>query len=396
MSTSLDTVVADLEQHLAAWACDTAGMLPRGEGIERIDAHCHSGVDSDGSTLTLGELSRQLSSAAIDRALVAPLHHPNGYAQENPRLVAEIAEYGAGRMHALWRIDPHGSDPARDAAAGMDAGAAGIKLHPRAERFSLDHPGVRAAVEAVGEAGGAVLVHAGRGMPQLGHEAVALARRTPGATIILAHAAISDLAWLADDATDVENLAFDTSWWLPADVAALLRSFPRHRVVFGSDPPYGTVQFGMIMAARIAITSGWSLSELVDLFGGTIRRVLGEEGAHATNPVWTAPALRHGIDTTHLDRAHRYLASAIYASLHGGDPAEMLELTRHALALRSHHEYADDALQISAMIAVAEQLMAQPHRSAYWRSGLECALHALIALATPEIGVPIAPASGVA
>ena len=181
-----------------------------------------------------------------------------------------------------------------------------------------------------------------------------------------------------------------------ADVAALLTRFPRHRVLFGSDPPYGTVRFGMIMAARLAITRGWSAAELTDLFGGTIRRVLGESVSVPSGESWIAPALRHDIDVTHLDRAHRYLSSAIYASLHGGDPAEMLELTRHALALPAQHDVAHDAHRLRDMITVAEPLLAQPHRSAYWRSGLEYALHALVALATPELVVPTAPASGVA
>ena len=45
-----------------------------------------------------------------------------------------------------------------------------------------------------------VLFHAGRGIPHLGEAVVDLARRYPGARLILAHAGISDLGWIADDA----------------------------------------------------------------------------------------------------------------------------------------------------------------------------------------------------
>ena len=49
------------------------------------------------------------------------------------------------------------------------------------------------------EARAPVLFHAGRGIPHLGEAVVDLARSYPGARLILAHAGISDLGWIADD-----------------------------------------------------------------------------------------------------------------------------------------------------------------------------------------------------
>ena len=70
---------------------------------------------------------------------------------------------------------------------------------------------------------GAPLVHypAGDG-PALGRDALEICSRHEGLRLILAHAGISDLAWIWREAPDHPNLFFDTSWWSPADVQALL------------------------------------------------------------------------------------------------------------------------------------------------------------------------------
>ena len=62
-----------------------------------------------------------------------------------------------------------------------------------------------------------MLFHAGRGIPHLGEAVVDIARRYPGARLILAHAGISDLGWIADEAAALPNLFFDTAWWNVAD-----------------------------------------------------------------------------------------------------------------------------------------------------------------------------------
>ncbi len=56
-----------------------------------------------------------------------------------------------------------------------------------------------------------MLVHAGRGIPALGRDALVLAERFERARIILAHAAISDLSWLWAHLREHPNLLVDTS-----------------------------------------------------------------------------------------------------------------------------------------------------------------------------------------
>ena len=60
----------------------------------------------------------------------------------------------------------------------------------------MDEPVVGELVALAHERHMPMLIHAGRGIPALGQNTVRLAERYPDATLILAHAAISDLAWL--------------------------------------------------------------------------------------------------------------------------------------------------------------------------------------------------------
>jgi predicted TIM-barrel fold metal-dependent hydrolase len=115
-----------------------------------------------------------------------------------------------GRLVPFCRIDPHHGGLA-EAQRAVALGAAGIKLHPRAERFALGDPVVREIVGFADDRRVPVIVHAGRGIPSLGRDAVELARGFLRAPIILAHAAITDLAWIWREAAGQRNLFFDTA-----------------------------------------------------------------------------------------------------------------------------------------------------------------------------------------
>ncbi|HEY5986888.1 MAG TPA: amidohydrolase family protein, partial [Streptosporangiaceae bacterium] len=71
-----------------------------------------------------------------------------------------------------------------------------MKLHPRAERFDLRHPGVAAVFAAAAERRLPVIIHAGLGIGSLGRDALALGEHYPEAPLILAHLGVTDLAWI--------------------------------------------------------------------------------------------------------------------------------------------------------------------------------------------------------
>ena len=74
-------------------------------------------------------------TAADSRAVVFPMHEPDGYPAANDAALA-AAEASGGRLYAFARIDPKTSDAAAEARRCLDAGARGLKFHPRAERFA--------------------------------------------------------------------------------------------------------------------------------------------------------------------------------------------------------------------------------------------------------------------
>src|SRR5688572_29855581 len=134
--------------------------------VDFFDAHTHTGAnDPDGFGATADELLEAL--AIVDaRAVVFTMHEPGGYPAANDRVLAE-AEASGGRLVAFCRLDP-GADAVGEAERCLERGARGIKLHPRAERFTLDHPEVERVFALAHERRLPILVHAGRGIPALG------------------------------------------------------------------------------------------------------------------------------------------------------------------------------------------------------------------------------------
>jgi uncharacterized protein len=203
--------------------------------LDLFDAHTHVGAeDPDGYTQTPEQLLAVLAAAGA-RGVVFPMHEPAGYPAANDRVIAAAAASG-GRLEAFCRVDPRAGALA-EAERCLDAGARGIKLHPRAERFTLSERVVHDLVALAHERRAPVLIHAGRGIPALGQDTVRLSGEFPGARLILAHAAISDLAWLWRVLPQHPNLFIDTAWWTPADLIALFTLAPPANVLWASDSP---------------------------------------------------------------------------------------------------------------------------------------------------------------
>src|SRR5215207_10422069 len=240
--------------------------------LELYDAHTHIGAnDPDGYKQTPDELMEALGEA-VGRAVVFPMHEPDGYAAANDAALAAAAEW-PGRLVAFCRVSPHdGALP--EARRALDAGARGIKLHPRAERFGMDEPVVAELVALTHERRVPVLIHAGRGIPALGQNTVRLAERFPDARLILAHAAISDLAWLWRVLPEHPNVFIDTAWWNPTDLVALFALAPPASVLFASDSPYGRPVASAVLALRCALQAGLTPAQVRGVAGENMARVL--------------------------------------------------------------------------------------------------------------------------
>jgi uncharacterized protein len=349
-----------------------------------LDVHTHLGAnDPDGYTLTREELVASLER--IDaRAFVFPMHEPDGYPRANDMVLAE-AERSGGRLFPFCRLDPNDA-PLAELRRCLDAGARGIKLHPRAEGFNLDHPALRDVFELADGRRLPILCHAGRGIPALGRRAIEVCSHHPGLRLILAHAGISDLSWIWHEAPAHPNLFFDTAWWAPSDLQALFALVPPGQILMASDAPYGVPAGGATMALRHGLQVGLSQEALRHVVGSqALRLVEGRERAD----LGPAPGIDSLSRDPLLERAYTFLVSAIGQMFNGVEPTETIALVRLAC------DVGDDAPHAPVHRAILALLDA---RAAYDPSGdgrpsrFAPGLHLIVAAAalarTPDVPLP--------
>jgi hypothetical protein len=317
-----------------------------------FDAHTHIGHnDPDGFEADPEEILAALGTAGHERSLLFPMHEPDGYTAANDWLL-EACAAADGRFVPLARVAPGHEDAVREARRALDAGAAGIKLHPRSDDFGLPHPVVSEVVGLVAERGGPVLFHAGRGIPHLGEAVVELCREHPRAKIILAHAGISELGWIAPHAAELDNLFFDTAWWQVADMLALFATIRPGQILYASDLPYGSALFHGFAFLRCARAVGLGGDALPAIAGASLERLLaGEPPLDLGPPPGTA---RLGGRDLGFERATTYLGIACNLAFRGHDPDEALSLARLGLHRLDGHP----AAQTADMLASDSQLQA--------------------------------------
>ncbi len=206
------------------------------------------------------------------------------------------------------------------------AGARGIKLHPRAEQFTLDHPDVRSLAALADERGLPMLIHAGRGIPALGAHAVQLVQEFSNMRLILAHAAICDLSWIWRVAPDHPNLLFDTAWWMPADLEALFSLVPAGQILFASDSPYGATAMSSVFQLRMAHQVGLNDDQIRSIASGQALRIAAGEPLAALGP---AVGEREQASHVLLDRVSAFLMLGAIATMRSSEAGpEMLALAR--------------------------------------------------------------------
>lgn len=377
---------------IAAPFCAAIAALDGAPRTRPLDAHTHVGAnDPDGYRQSPEELVEGLE--AIDaEAVVFPMHEPGGYAAANREVIA-LAEREP-RLVAYCRIDPSDGATA-EARRSLEAGARGIKLHPRAEGFRLDHPAVAELVALAHERSLPVLIHAGRGIPALGEHAASLAAEFPRARLILAHAAVSDLAWIWRHAAANRNLFIDSSWWNPADMIALFGLVPASRIVWASDSPYARPALSYAMHMRYALEAGLPVTALELIARRNMELILaGEEPADAPTP----PALDASgepIPQRHdplLARVSSHLSSAISAIASGGDPAEALSLGRLACVVDPARAGSEPVAGICAatlaLLDEADALLGAYPDERGWPLGAQAVLLAICVSRTPSVPLP--------
>ena len=289
-----------------------------------FDAHTHIGQnDPDGYRQEADELLDALEPVGA-RAVTFPMHEPGGYPPANDHVLEAVAA-APDRLVSFCRVDPR-ADALAEARRCLDAGARGIKLHPRAEGFTLEEPAVEHLFALAHERRLPILIHAGRGIPALGENAVTLTRRYPDARLILAHAAVSDLAWIWSEMPEHPNLLVDTAWWSPGDMMAMFKLIPSGQIVWASDSPYGRPMNSAVTHMRFALQAGVGPDALRSIAGGQIERVLaGEDLEHHYRPSGESEPI-----SPHLERVVDHLVGAVSQVVTGNEPTEPVSLARLA------------------------------------------------------------------
>ena len=349
-----------------------------------FDAHTHIGQnDPDGRKATPEEIIGGLDAAGHRRAMLFAMHEPDGYPAANDAVLA-AADASEGRFVALARIAPNSDDAVAEARRCLEAGASGFKLHPRSDAFGLPHPVVEEVVALAHERRAPVLFHAGRGIPHLGEAVVDLARRYPGARLILAHAGISDLGWIADDAAVLDNLFFDTAWWNVADQLQLYATIPPGRILYASDMPYGPGIFAAFCFLRVARAVGHAPDALRAIAGGQLARVVAGEDPLDVGPAPGVHAV--GERVIEAERVVSYCSVSLQLAFRGLDTAEPISLARLACQTRRDGDVGSLLRYVDGLLTIAQENgRARPDVPF---AVMPATLLAMVIAGTPEVGTP--------
>jgi predicted TIM-barrel fold metal-dependent hydrolase len=368
----------NLFEALRPWADVIFEQVP---DLELFDAHTHLGFnDPDGMKQSGEELVSSLQKAGARGAFTFPFHEPDGYRDANDAVI-EAARNSGGLLVPFCRVDPH-DDPLPEAKRALQAGARGIKLHPRAEEFTLDHPGVKPLIALADERSLPVLIHAGRGIPALGLHAIELAEQFPNARLILAHAGICDLSWIWRVAGDLPNLLFDTAWWIPTDFETLFSLVPPGQIVFASDAPYGNTFISAAFQMRWALQLGLSPDQIRSIAAGQSLRIAAGEPLQPCGP---AIGEREKAPHLLLDRVAFFLLFSAMGAMRGVDPTEMLALARLACDVP---EEIDDAPVFAAIRTLLDDYEAYAAEHPDERRRITFLILAATVARTPDVPIP--------
>jgi len=345
------TALERAHELLAFWHDELRQELP--DGAEIFDAHVHLGTDIDGMRGHLDELLGMMDEYGVDRSFMFCLDEPDrhpAFRAPNDRTLA-FAERSGGRLIPFVRLDL-GEEPIEEATRTLDAGARGIKLHPRAQRFLLNDERLAPVFALAAERRVPILIHGGRGLPPIADHLARLVERYPEAQLIIAHAGIADLAELAAHFGGKAGVFFDTSVWSPIDLLSLYHLVGPEQVLYASDYPYGQQPGSLLIALRTAVLAGFDEAELRGMLAGSANRIA--DGEPPLEP--TAP---RGSSTFEqpiaLARIHQYLSMATpLLWTRQPDTIGVLGLALNACADRDGHK--EEREQIRELVTTARDL----------------------------------------
>jgi predicted TIM-barrel fold metal-dependent hydrolase len=348
----VDEALSRAQALIATYDDGLRRLLP--DGAEIFDAHLHLGHDIDGYSGQYEELERIMDAYGIARAFMFCMDEPDrepAFRAPNDRTLRD-AERSAGRLIPFVRLDLTGEGPIEEAIRCLDRGARGIKLHPRAQRFTLKDKRLAPVFELAAERRVPILIHGGRGLPPIADHLRRLVERYPQAQLIIAHAGIADLAALAGCFAGRRGVFFDTSVWSPVDLLDFFHQVPPEQILYASDYPYGRQPQSLLIALRTAITAGLDEGQLRDMLAGNANRI-----ADGDEPLEPSRASGNGEfrQSLALARIHQYLSMA--TPLLWTRQADSIGVIGLALnACYERNGYPEELEQIKELLSAAQEL----------------------------------------
>jgi hypothetical protein len=366
------------DELLAPWLDALTDSLPP---MPLVDAHTHIGQhDPSGFAASLEQLTGSLELIG-GRAVVFPLSEPDGYRTAN--LACADAAASDARLSAFVRLTP-GEAPDTLLEEGLAAGACGVKLHPASDEFTVDDPRLTGVYAACDELNLPLLVHAGPELDGIGDTALALCHRHPGLRMVLAHCALTDLGWIWRHVDETPNLFFDTSWWGPSHVMALLALVPPGRVLNASDLPYCTPLSSAFTTLRCGIQAGLDHDQLASVVGGQCTRLLDRDEPVDLGP----PPVEERHPGPLLERLSSTLVAVMEPLQRGDSPGSVLDVARHGCKVPDDHPDAPVIASIARLIDLYDQHHESLPRTNQFSPGWDLIAAAAIIARTPAAPLP--------
>jgi predicted TIM-barrel fold metal-dependent hydrolase len=333
-SKAVDDALQRAQALIAGYDEELGREIPA--GTEIFDAHVHLGNDIDGFTGVYDELEGITDRYGISRCFVfcmdEPDRHP-AFQAANDRTL-DYARRSGGRLIPFARLDL-GERPIAEATRCLDAGARGIKLHPRAQRFLLNDKRLAPVFSLAAERRVPILIHGGRGLPPIADHLARLMERYPEAQLIIAHAGIADLGELAGRFAGKAGVFFDTSVWSPIDLLSLFHLVSPEQAVYASDYPYGQQPSSLLISVRTARLAGFDDEALRGMLWGNADRIASGEPPFEPSPPRGGGTFSQPMA---FARIHQYLSMATpLLWMRQPDTIGVLDLALNACADRDGH-----------------------------------------------------------
>lgn len=202
------------------------------------DLHIHLGRSRDGASLSFGEIGRALDRYRISRAVVFAIDESGAgptYEKPNRRVLRGCT--GNRRLIPFVRLNPGaGARAVSELRRAIREGARGVKLHPRAEKFSP--PEAEDLIDEIENEKLPIFLHTSHEencRPLLWEKIFRRHRRIP---YVLFHGGKDAYEEAAAVACRNRHLWVETSTLSYRRSAVLLDRLGASRLVFGSDLPY--------------------------------------------------------------------------------------------------------------------------------------------------------------